>query len=114
MNISTSGAPSSLTLPSSWVLSVIVPILPGQPPVGLLVPVDPHPVDVGHGGTLDVHVVVADSHFDWLTTQETELAMFFLSPGISLLGRDCPPPHLVQFSSLVIDIRRIISIDKIS
>ena len=54
----------------------MVPILPGKPPVGLLVPVDPHSVNVRHGGALDVHVVVAHSHLDWLTTKEAELKLF--------------------------------------
>ena len=61
-------------------MSVMVPILPGKPLVGLSLPVDPHSVNVRHGGALDVHVVVvADGDLDWLPTQEAKLAMLLLS-----------------------------------
>ena len=45
---------TSLTLPSSWFLLIIVPVQPRQPPVGLLVTMYPPPVVVRHGWNTEI------------------------------------------------------------
>ena len=56
-------------------LSVIVSVHPGKPLVCLCVTMDPSPLIISHGGTLNVHDVVAASDLDGLTTQKAILTM---------------------------------------
>ena len=102
---------TSLTLPSSWFLLIIVPVQPRQPPVGLLVTMYPPPVVVRHGWTVNVKNIVTTCDLDGLSIEEAVLTMFVL--GLEL-GRHSGPGsslgHSVDLSSLVVSIIRVLEL----